>query len=191
MSLTIEEFDESEKNISQDIIYNLVKVIGQNYIKIGITYISTLGVDSPKQFIIFHPFISESQYYSKSSFMPYVFIREFSVTISLDFYKYIYNYEKLYNKNIIGEIINKKLCSWKIYNSGDSKDLFILENDIKKYYNTFEEWIADKNINNYKIHLQITNPMKYRMPFIPNDLEIQNIQGAFKKVPPFEDFELH
>jgi len=130
MSLTNEEFDISETNRSVEVICNLVKIIGQNYIKIGITYISTLGIDSPKQFIIFHPFISESQYYFKSSLMSYIFIREFAVTVSLDFYKYIYNYEKLYKKSIIGEIIDEKLSSWKIYNSNDSKDLFILENSI-------------------------------------------------------------
>lgn len=191
MSLTNEEFDTSEKIRSENTIYNLVKIIGQNYIKIGITYISTLGIDTPKQFIIFHPFVSESQFYAKSSFTPYIFTREFAVTVSLDFYKYIYNYERLYNKSVIGEIIDEKLSSWKIYKSGDSKDLFILENDIYKYYNTFEEWIAAKNTLNYNIRLKITNPMKYRMPFIPNDLEIQNSQGAFKQVPNFEDFQLH
>ena len=65
--------------------------------------------------------------------------------------------------------------------SGTSKDLIILENDINKYYNTFEEWMDAKNTLNYKIHLKITNPMKYRMPFIPTDLEIINIQGYFKQ----------
>lgn len=183
MNLTNEEFIANEEELSYQIIYNLSSILDKDRNKIGITYISTLGIDSPKRFIIFHPFIHTSSFYPKYFGMSYFFISEFAISVSNNFYKYIYEYENKFKKSVIGIIKDEKLSSWEIYNSGDSKDLFILENSIKEYYNTFNEWMTTKNKKNYKIHLKIANPMSFRMPFMPNNLEIVKTQGIFRRIP--------
>ena len=54
-SKSASEFNSNENELSEDIINNLIQPFQGEY-TIGITYISTLGIDKPKKYIIFHPF---------------------------------------------------------------------------------------------------------------------------------------
>jgi len=164
-------FISAEKEKSIKVIDNIGIIINsctnlQNYSesKIGIIYISTMGLIEPETYIIFLPFFDLYNFntYKKT---PYLYVERFTIYVSDVFYKWVFE-----NKtNVIGKITNEKIGSWEIFKTG--LNMNIIENRISNDTEKFEEWFEKKrNINNIK--LLIRNPMTYKLPFPVEDIEI-------------------
>jgi hypothetical protein len=171
-------FITEEKEISSKVIDTIRLTINgctnlQNYSesKIGIIYISTMGLLQPETYIIFLPFFDFYKFESYRN-TPYLYIERFTMNVSDVFYKWVFE-----NKtNVIGKITNKKICSWEIF-TGDL-NMNIIENRISNETENFEEWF-EKKINKNNIKLMIKNPMIYRVPFPVKDIEITITNNNF------------
>jgi hypothetical protein len=167
----MDNFIDNEKEQSKKVIETIQNIINcctnlQYYSnnKIGILYITTMGIIEPRTYIIFLPFFDYNDYKSHTN-MPYLFIQRFTINVSDVFYKWVFDKKT----NIIGKIIDKTIYSWEIF-TGDL-DVNIIQNTITNEIENYEEWFEKKK-NNNNMKIVIRNPMTYKVPFPVKDIEI-------------------